>query len=435
MKINIIETTMVKPSKPTPLKILWNSNLDLIVGRIHLLTVYFYKPINNNGILSKNNFFDSRIMKEALSNVLVSFYPMAGRLAKNNEGRIEINCNGEGVLFVEAQSEDTFVDDFGDFVPSLEMKNKLIPNVDTCGDISSFPLVIFQVTRFKCGGVSLGCGLFHTLSDGVSSIHFINTWSEIARGLSVAVPPFIDRSLLRARDPPTPAFKHVEYHPPPTLKNVHGEVSVPKSSTTSMFKITRDQLTLLRTRSEHKGSTYEVLAAHIWRCTCKARGIDDDQLTKLHIATNGRIRLSPPVPQGYLGNIVFTATPIAKSSELQSEPLTKTARKIHDTLARMGDEYLRSAIDYLELITDLSKLIRGPTYFASPNLNINSWTKLPVHDSDFGWGKPIHMGPACILYEGTVYILPSPSDDKNLRLAVCLDADHMPLFEKYLYDI
>ncbi|XP_060211569.1 shikimate O-hydroxycinnamoyltransferase-like [Lycium barbarum] len=434
MKINIIETTMVKPSKPTPLKILWNSNLDLIVGRIHLLTVYFYKPINNNGILSKNNFFDSRIMKEALSNVLVSFYPMAGRLAKNKEGRIEINCNGEGVLFVEAQSDDTFIDDFGDFVPSLEMKNKLIPNVDTSDEITSFPLVIFQVTRFKCGGVSLGCGIFHTLSDGISSIHFINTWSEIARGLSVAVPPFINRTLLLARDPPTPAFKHVEYHHPPTLKNVHDQVNNLKSSTTAMFKITSDQLTLLRTRSEHEGSTYEVLAAHIWRCTCKARGLDDDQLTKLHVATNGRTRLFPPLPQGYLGNVVFTATPIAKSSELQSEPLTKTARRIHDALARMNDEYLRSAIDYLELMTDLSKLIRGPTYFASPNLNINSWTKLPVHDSDFGWGKPIHMGPACILYEGTVYILPSPNDDKNLRLAVCLDADHMPTFGKYLYD-
>lgn len=232
----------------------------------------------------------------------------------------------------------------------------------------------------------------------------------------------------------TPAFKHVEYHPPPTLNNVHDQVNGPKSSTTAMFKITSDQLTLLRTRSENKGSTYEVLAAHIWRCTCKARALDDDQLTKLHVATDGRTRLFPPLPQGYLGNVVFTATPMAKSSEILSEPLTKTARRIHDTLARMNDEYLRSAIDYIQLITDLSKLIRGPMYFASPNLNINSWTKLPVHHSDFGWGKPIHMGPACILYEGAVYILPSPSDDKNLRLAVCLDVDHMPLFEKYLYD-
>lgn len=431
---------MVKPSKPTPSKILFYSNLDLLV-RTHVLTVYFYKPTNE--LISKNNsnnFFDSKIMKEALSNVLVSFYPMAGRLIwdKGNNGikgkKIETNCNGEGVLFVEAQCDDTCIDDFGNFLPSLEMK-KLIPSVDTSGDISSFPLVMLQVTRFKCGGVSIGYGILHTLVDGVSGIHFFNAWSEITRGLPVVtVPPFIDRSLLRARDPPTPAFDHVEYHPPPTLKNIHDQVNVPNSSTTAMFKITSDQLTLLKTRSEHKGSTYKVLAAHIWRCMCKARALDDDQLTKLKVATDGRTRLVPPLPQGYLGNVVFTATPIAKSGELLSEPLTKTAQRIHDAVTRMDDEYLRSAIDYLELITDAHKLILWPTSDPNPNVKINSWSKMPVHDCDFGWGKPIHMGPACLMNEGTVYILPSPNDEKSLTLAMCLHFDHMPTFEKYLYD-
>lgn len=139
MKINIKESTLVKPSKPTPTKRIWSSNLDLIVGRIHLLTVYFYKP---NG---SSNFFDNKVIKEALSNVLVSFYPMAGRLGRDEQGRIEVNCNGEGVLFVEAES-DSCVDDFGDFTPSLELR-KLIPSVETSGDISTFPLVIFQVKK------------------------------------------------------------------------------------------------------------------------------------------------------------------------------------------------------------------------------------------------------------------------------------------------
>ncbi|KAI3811334.1 hypothetical protein L1987_21055 [Smallanthus sonchifolius] len=100
----------------------------------------------------------------------------------------------------------------------------------------------------------------------------------------------------------------------------------------------------------------------------------------------------------------------------------------------MDNDYLRSAIDYLEVQPDLSALIRGPSYFASPNLNINTWTRLPVHDADFGWGRPVFMGPACILYEGTIYVLPSPNNDRSMSLAVCLDADEQPLFEKYLYD-
>lgn len=277
----------------------------------------------------------------------------------------------------------------------------------------------------------------HNLSDGVSSLHFINTWSDIARGLSIAIPPFIDRTLLGARDPPTPVFEHVEYYPPPTLKSdsrIQSIKSGPKASTTAILKITPEQLSHLKAKSNNEGSTYEILAAHIWRTTCKARGLTDDQATKLYIATDGRSRLSPPLTPGYLGNVVFTATPIAESRELQSEPLTNSAKRIHNSLAKMDNDYLRSALDYLEIQPDLSVLVRGSQYFASPNLNINSWTRLPVYDADFGWGRPIHMGPASILYEGTVYILPSPSKDRTLSLAVCLDADHMPLFQKFLYE-
>lgn len=82
-------------------------------------------------------------MKEALAGVLVSFYPMAGRLAKDGNGRIEINCNGEGVLFVEAEA-DCCIDDFGEITPSPELR-KLAPMVDYSGEIDSYPLVITQV--------------------------------------------------------------------------------------------------------------------------------------------------------------------------------------------------------------------------------------------------------------------------------------------------
>ncbi|KAL8250244.1 hypothetical protein R6Q59_033937 [Mikania micrantha] len=205
MKIEVRESTMVKPAEETPMINLWMSNVDLVAPNSHTQTVYFYRP---NGA---TNFFDPKVMKDALSKALVPFYPLGGRFKRAEDGRIEIDCRGQGVLFAEAES-DGVVDDFGDFAPTLELR-QLIPAVDTTQGIESYPLLVLQVTYFKCGGVSLGVGLHHYAADGVSGLHFVNNWSNMARGLDITIPPFIDRNLLRARDPPQPAFDHIEKDP------------------------------------------------------------------------------------------------------------------------------------------------------------------------------------------------------------------------------
>lgn len=420
---------MVRPAEETPRRSLWNSNVDLVVPRMHTPSVYFYRPSG------AANFFDPQVMKEALSKVLVPFYPMAGRLRRDEDGRIEIDCNAEGVLFVEADT-GSVIDDFGDFAPTLELR-QLIPTVDYSGDIGSYSLLILQVTHFKCGGVSLGVGMQHHVADGASGLHFINTWSDMARGLDITIPPFIDRTLLRARDPPQPAFHHIEYQPPPQLKT-----PLPNTQNTNVciFRITRDQLNTLKNKSKEDGNTisyssYVMLAGHVWRCACKARSLPADQDSKMYIATDGRSRLRPALPPGYFGNVIFTTTPVAVAGDLMSKPLWYAASKIHNALARMDDEYLRSALDYLEIQPDLTALVRGAHTFRCPNIGITSWTRLPIYDADFGWGRPIFMGPGGIALEGLAFALPSPTNDGSLSIAISLQEDHMKLFQKYLYEI
>ncbi|KAF2301518.1 hypothetical protein GH714_025402 [Hevea brasiliensis] len=366
MIINVKESSLVQPAEETPRRCLWNANVDLVVPRFHTPSVYFYRPTG------APNFFDPNVVKEALSKALVPFYPMAGRLRRDEDGRIEIDCNAEGVLFVVAETSSV-IDDFGDFAPTLELK-KLIPTVDYSGGLSTYPLLVLQLTFFKCGGVALGVGMQHHAADGFSGLHFVNTWSDMGRGLDITIPPFIDRTLLRARDPPQPAFHHIEYQPPPALK-VPAENLKPDSTTVSIFKLTRVQLNILKARAKEDGNTisyssYEMLAGHVWRSTCKARGLEDDQESKLYIATDGRSRLRPQLPPGYFGNVIFTATPIAAAGDLQSKPTWYAAGRIHDALVRMDNDYLRSALDYLELQPDLSALVRGAHTFKCPNLGL-----------------------------------------------------------------
>lgn len=62
----------------------------------------------------------------------------------DTNGRLEVQCNGKGVLFVEAETDST-VQDIGLLTQSLDL-SQLVPTLDYSGDISSFPLLLFQVS-------------------------------------------------------------------------------------------------------------------------------------------------------------------------------------------------------------------------------------------------------------------------------------------------
>ncbi|KAL5774987.1 hypothetical protein ACOSP7_012544 [Xanthoceras sorbifolium] len=175
--------------------------------------VFFYRPIST----SSSNFFNAQELKESLSKALVLFYPLAGRLGHDENGRIEIKCNAEGALFVEADT-DSALDDFNDFAPSSQLSH-LLPKIDYSAEISSYPLLISQVTYFKCGA-ALGVGLHHILADGASTFNFVNTWASITRGVSPSMTPMHDRTLLWDRVPSSPKFLHIEYDPSPSMSNI-----------------------------------------------------------------------------------------------------------------------------------------------------------------------------------------------------------------------
>ncbi|KAB5511894.1 hypothetical protein DKX38_028922 [Salix brachista] len=387
MKINTKESIIVRPSQDIPQQRLWVSNMDLLHPRYYLPTVYLYKP---NG---SSDFFEAEVLKEALRKVLVPFYPVAGRLARDENGRIEINCNGEGVLLVVADTDST-TEELGEFMPSMKLR-QLIPTVDTSlQDISRNPLLLLQVTSFKCGGVCLGVGWHHTLADGTGALHFINSWATLARGLSITVPPLLDRTILRGR-------VLLRLWPRLMVKDCADpeqfslfSLVVIKAALSSFNSLISAAVTCSSTASnigsETKYTTFEILTAHIWRSVSKARNFqNNDQKTKLRIPVDGRSRLNPPLQSSYFGNVIFIASPVALSCDLLSESFRCTVERIHREIKRMDDEYLRSALDYLEEVGDVSSIPRGSITCACPNLGIGSWMRLPIYKVDFGWGAPL----------------------------------------------
>ncbi|XP_020266558.1 shikimate O-hydroxycinnamoyltransferase-like [Asparagus officinalis] len=269
--MEVVESCIVVPSEETPKHSIWLSNLDLSFSvREHTPSVYFYRP---NG---DPDFFKVETLKASLSKALVQFYPLAGRLEVGKNGRIEINCTGEGVQFTVIRSEYD-VDKFGGFAPSHEMREALVPRV-----ASSEPpcvLLMIQVTFFKGGEVTIGVANHHIAAD----FHFIKTWTDIARGISdVSFPPFFDRSHLRARSPPSITADLLEYKKPPQSES--NTFTAPPPFDVAILNLSRNQITTLKKRVsiDKSLSTFKAVIAHIWRSACFARRLAADQDTRLY---------------------------------------------------------------------------------------------------------------------------------------------------------
>ncbi|KAL2482806.1 Spermidine hydroxycinnamoyl transferase [Forsythia ovata] len=439
-------THIVKPAEPTPEEIMYLNACDQIKDITHTPTIYFYRNCEK-----LDNGDDVGVLRDSLSKVLVLFYPLAGRLKWSAEGgsRVELHCNGRGVPIHEAVSEAT-VEDFGDFTPTREIQ-ALIPSVDYTTPIDEIPLVIVQLTRFKCGGVSIGLGVSHVMADGPSALHFVDEWAKIARGADPIIPPFLDRKVLETDEPLVSKFNPAVLRPPPSLIGEEENMEQRKKPITVAFlNLTKIQIEKLRNKASEdleaaensRGySRFEAVAAHIWRCTSKARRHKAEQQTSLHFVADFRTKLRPPLPKNFFGNALIRVEATDTSGNLLSDPIGAASRKIRAAVEKVTDETVRGYLDYLKELRDVGRFRsldnnghpKGD-FYGNPNLAIISWTALPLYGADFGWGKEIHMGPGSMGFDGKTFIIPSHDGDGSFNIAIWLQEENMGAFKKSFYD-
>ncbi|GLJ42126.1 hypothetical protein SUGI_0872310 [Cryptomeria japonica] len=100
-------------------------------------------------------------MKKSLSDNLVHFYPLAGRMATSAEGLVYIDCNDRGAEFIEASAPDIGVEEvtketISDVVGELFALNGAL-NMDG----HSLPLLAVQVTKLR-NGIVVGITVNHS---------------------------------------------------------------------------------------------------------------------------------------------------------------------------------------------------------------------------------------------------------------------------------
>ncbi|XP_037458109.1 putrescine hydroxycinnamoyltransferase 1-like [Triticum dicoccoides] len=432
MKVEVVESTLVAPSEETPRRALWLSNLDLAVPKTHTPLVYYYPAPAPTPDGENLDFFSPERLKGALARALVLFYPLAGRLRREGEGgRLQIDCNGEGALFVVARAPDVAGEDlFGSgYEPSPEIRRMFVPFVPS-GDPPCL-MAMFQVTFLKCGGVVLGTGIHHVTMDGMGAFHFIQTWTGLARGLALsdACPslPFHDRTLLRARSPPHPEFDHPVYSP----AYLNG---APRPFVTRVYSISPKLLTDLKSRCAPGVSTYGAVTAHLWRCMCVARGLAPGSDTRLRVPANIRHRLRPQLPRQFFGNAIVRDLVSVKVGDVLSQPLGYVADMIRKAVDHVDDAYTRSVIDYLEVESEKGSQAARGQLMPESDLWVVSWLGMPMYDADFGWGAPRFVAPAQMFGSGTAYVTQRGADrDDGIAVLFALEPEYLQCFQDVFY--
>ncbi|KAL6576248.1 histone H3.1 [Orobanche hederae] len=413
--------TLVPPAEKTEKSLYFLSNLDqniaVVVG-----TIYCFKSAD------KGNVEAVRVLKDALSKALVHYYPLAGRLTISPEMKLAVDCTGEGAVFVEAEAECE-LEKLGDITkPDPVSLGKLVYYIPGADNILEIPPLVAQVTKFKCGGFVLGLCMNHCMFDGIGAMEFVNAWGEIARGLPLKVPPFMDRTILKARSPPKLEYPHHEFAEIDDVSNtldLFKQELLYKSFCFNFEKLERLRRNALKDGTLTKCTTFEALSAFVWKARSDALNLEPNQEMKLLFAVDGRSRFNPPIPDKYFGNAIVLTNSLCKAGELVGNPLSFGVQLVQQAVRMVTDGYMRSAIDYFEATRARPSL--------AATLLITTWSRLSFHTTDFGWGEPVLSGPVALPEKEVILFLSHGNERKSITVLLGLPSSAMKKFEQLMH--
>ncbi|KAJ8500530.1 hypothetical protein OPV22_011082 [Ensete ventricosum] len=407
MSFSVTRTShsFVAPREPTPNETLSLSIIDRVAGLRHMvrsLHVFQHgeKP--------------AEVIKDALSRVLVNYYPFAGRFVDSEQGDVCVACNGKGAWFVEASANCSLEDVKYLDLPLMISKDELLPVPSPEFDPINLPLMM-QVTEFICGGFVVGLISVHTIADGLGAAQFVNAIGEVARGLPK---PIVDPVWIREVIPSPPKLHPAGPPVFPAFMLLYNTMDVSHDAV-NQIKAQYFELT------GHRCSTFDVAIAKLWRSRTRAIKLDPEAHVHLCFFANTRHLMQQLLPAegGFYGNCFYPVAVTARSGQVATAELVDVVNIIRIAKAGLPGKFAKWAVgNFKEDPYELT--------FTYDSLFVSDWTRLGFLDVDYGWGKPLHVIPFAYFDFMAVGIIGAPpAPKKGTRIMTqCVEEEHMEAF-------
>ncbi|KAI7995172.1 Brassinosteroid-related acyltransferase 1 [Camellia lanceoleosa] len=458
LRVSINNTVSVHPKTLHPPQLLNLSNLDRQCP-ILMYLVFFYKPSSNadqNQNFSVNDVFGK--LKTGLEETLSVWYPAAGRLSLNpNNGKLNIWCNNGGAVLVEAATQVT-ISELGDLSQYNEFFENLVFKPVVNENLSEMPLVVAQVTRFGCGGYSLGIGTSHSLFDGPAAYDFLCEWASQSnmkmkanQALELHKPVHERGRLLMASNHQAPIEETKKSNPTIRVAAIDHLYQLIKEAARdhdqrnhenyvlTTFHLSGAMIQNLKQNvfGDKRGSfsSFEVVAAHLWKARTKALGLNKDRAVCLQFAVDTRNKMVPPLPKGFSGNAYVLASVASTVRELEEQSHETVAEKIKEAKNSVTDDYINAYIEALE-----GGGGGGGGQATLPPLKeltlISDWRRVPFHKIDFlgGCEEDYEVGYATPLVPPlpqVAYLMENPHETSGIDVRIGLIPTMQTVFSNY----
>ncbi|KAK6071356.1 transferase family protein [Seiridium cupressi] len=376
---------------------------------------------------------------------------------------------------------------------AFPQKQLISPNRVALSNLKEFegiPGMMIQINLFSCGGYGIGLKLAHQLADASSMMVFVHQWAANSRSIFTAQPssslfdgPVFDPPRLdsraegdidgetvdeevakTAREMPLHRFSWWDTEEPgysPWLV-ASSKNSIPSDDVLSktkvspstvapwktwdltrlvswgMLHLTGDELIKLQQVARigaPEGSIIsrtDALMAYMFRLITRARAYtqaDNDEVF-LNISIDARRRVSPPLPETFLGSPLLLTHIKGLASAVRDANLGELAIQVRETLMLFSPDKLAAILHDAAYEVSPQRLWLG--FVGTLHIIATSWQRLRSYEVDFaGTGiRPAYVHSVMEMCDGTLVVLDPVVPDGGIDVAVYLDTEALGHFKQ-----